>query len=241
MDFLILVMKRRIDIFETNSSSSHSISFNPWKSGKDGNNFIPDENGNVYVTGADFGWEWASYNDSVTKANYYLERYKAEPDRVELLKKVIEDYTGFNVIINENTDGYIDHQSFDTLELPANDPEALKDWLFNPDNWLYTGNDNDDEPSNLRDQEWSSLDGDHVVVTIDFGPNDIVEIKLIGMPNEENLGQELYSLNLSDGYYDLKEMDLEKNHIIMEEDWSHRGKIGKIIKIKSDEFGEIIP
>ena len=233
-------MKRRIDIFETNSSSSHSISFNPWKSGKDGNNFIPDENGNVYVTGADFGWEWASYNDSVTKANYYLERYKAEPDRIELLKKVIEDYTGFNAVINENTDGYIDHQSFDTLELPANDPEALKDWLFNPDNWLYTGNDNDDEPRDLRDPEWSSLDGDHVVVTVDFGPDDIIEIKIIGMPNEENLGKELNSLSLSDGYYDLKEMDLEKNVIILKEDWNHREKVGKIIKIKSDEFGEIV-
>jgi hypothetical protein len=233
-------MKRRIDIFETNSSSSHSISFNPWKSGKDGNNFIPDENGNVYVTGADFGWEWASYNDSVTKANYYLERYKAEPDRLELLKKVIEDYTGANVIINENTDGYIDHQSFDTLELPADDPEALKDWLFNPDNWLYTGNDNDDEPQDLRDPEWSSLDGDHVVVTIDFGPDDIIEVKIIGMPNEENLGKELNSLDLSDGYYDLKEMDLEKNIIILKEDWSHKEKVGKIIKIKSDEFGEIV-
>jgi hypothetical protein len=233
-------MKRRIDIFETNSSSSHSISFNPWKSGKDGNNFIPDENGNVYVTGADFGWEWASYNDSVTKANYYLERYKAEPDRIELLKKVIEDYTGFNVIINENTNGYIDHQSFDTLELPADDPEALKDWLFNPDNWLYTGNDNDDEPQDLRDPEWSSLDGDHVVVTVDFGSDDIIDVKIIGMPNEENLGKELNSLNLSDGYYDLKEMDLEKNVIILKEDWSHKEKVGKIIKIKSDEFGEIV-
>jgi hypothetical protein len=234
-------MKRRIDIFETNSSSSHSVSFNPWKSGKDGNNFIPDENGNVYVTGADFGWEWASYNDSVTKANYYLERYKTEPDRLELLKKVIEDYTGFNVIINENTNGYIDHQSFDTLELPADDPEALKDWLFNPDNWLYTGNDNDDEPQDLRDPEWSSLDGDHVVVTVDFGSDDIIDVKIIGMPNEENLGKELNSLNLSDGYYDLKEMDLEKNVIILKEDWSHKEKVGKIIKIKSDEFGEIIP
>ena len=233
-------MKRRIDIFETNSSSSHSISFNPWKSGKDGNNFIPDENGNVYVTGADFGWEWASYNDSVTKANYYLERYKNEPDRVELLKKVIEDYTGFNVIIVENTGGYIDHQSFDTLELPADDPEALKDWLFNPDNWLYTGNDNDDEPKDLRDPEWSYLDGDHVVVTVDFGPDDIIEIKIIGMPNEENLGKKLNNLDLSDGYYDLKEMDLEKNVIILKENWGHREKVGKIIKIKSDEFGEIV-
>ena len=233
-------MKRRIDIFETNSSSSHSISFNPWKSGKDGNNFIPDENGNVYVTGADFGWEWASYNDSVTKANYYLERYKNEPDRVELLKNVIEDYTGFNVIIVENTGGYIDHQSFDTLELPADDPEALKDWLFNPDNWLYTGNDNDDEPQGLRDPEWSYLDGDHVVVTVDFGPDDIIEIKIIGMPNEENLGKKLNNLDLSDGYYDLKEMDLEKNVIILKENWNRREKVGKIIKIKSDEFGEIV-
>ena len=241
MDFLIFVMKRRIDIFETNSSSSHSISFNPWKPGKDGNTFLPDENGNVYIHGGEFGWEWASYNDSVTKANYYLERYKDEPDRIELLKEVIEDYTGANVIINENTDGYIDHQSFDTLELPANDPEALKDWLFNPDNWLYTGNDNDDEPHDLRDPEWSSLEGDHVIVTVDFGPDDIVEIKIIGMPNEENFGPELNGLSLSDGYYDLKEMDLEKNVIILHEDWSHREKIGKIIKIKSDEFGEIVP
>jgi len=241
LDFLIFVMKRRIDIFETNSSSSHSISFNPWKSGKDGNNFVPDEDGNIYVNGDEFGWEWAAYNDSVTKANYYLERYKDEPDRLELLKEVIEDYTGANVIINTDNGGYIDHQSFDTLDLPAGDPEALKDWLFNPDNWLYTGNDNDDEPGNLRDPEWETLEGDHVVVTVDFGPDNVIDIKIIGMPGEENFGPELNGLSLSDGYYDLKEMDLEKNIIILREDWSSREKTGKIVKIKSDEFGEIIP
>ena len=127
--------------------------------------------------------------------------------------------------------------------VPCGNPAlpALKDWLFNPDNWLYTGNDNDDEPHDLRDPEWSSLEGDHVIVTVDFGPDDIVEIKIIGMPNEENFGPELNGLSLSDGYYDLKEMDLEKNVIILHEDWSHREKIGKIIKIKSDEFGEIVP
>jgi hypothetical protein len=234
-------MKRRIDIFETNSSSSHSISFNPWKSGKDGNTFVPDENGNIYIQGGEFGWDWNSFNDSETKANYYLERYKDQPERIELLKKVVEEYTGANVIISEDTDGYIDHQSFDTLDLPYGNSEALKDWLFNPDNWLYTGNDNDDEPQDLRDPEWSGLDGDHVVVTIEFGTDDMIEVKIIGMPNEENLGPKLNSLSLSDGYYDLSLMDLEKNFILLREDWSGREKAGKIIKIKSDEFGEIIP
>lgn len=241
MDFLILVMKTRVNIFETNSSSSHSVSFNPWEFGKDGNTFVPDENGNIYVNGGEFGWEWASYNDSVTKANYYLERYKDQPDRIELLKDVIENYTGAHVIINERSDGYIDHQSFDTLDLPANDPEALKDWLFNPDNWLYTGNDNDDEPEDLKDEEWSGLNGDHVIVTLKFDPDDIISIKIIGMPREENLGPKLIELNLSDGYYSLKEMDLEKNIIVIRDDWTNREKTGRIIKIKSDELGEIVP
>ena len=236
-------MKKRINVFETNSSSSHSISFNPWKLGKDGNNFAPDDDGKIYVTGDEFGWGWSSHNDSVTKANYYLEQYKDDPDRLDLLKEVIQDYTGLPTVINRSGSGYIDHQSFGTLDLPANDSEALKDWLFNPDNWLYIGNDNDDEPEGFRDPEWKGLDGDHVTVTFDFG-GDQVSVNIIGMPTEENLGQKLVDLDLSDGFYNLKAMDLEKNIIILQEAWgfgNSRGTItGKIVKIVSDEFGEIV-
>jgi len=59
-------MKKRLirqSVFETNSSSAHSISL-----GKDtGKQFLldtlyPDQNGTITLTGGEFGWDWFKEN-----------------------------------------------------------------------------------------------------------------------------------------------------------------------------------
>lgn len=60
----------RKNVFETNSSSTHSISvdnsFNLYES------LELNENDNVVLTGGEFGWGWSKHNDALVKANYIL-------------------------------------------------------------------------------------------------------------------------------------------------------------------------
>ena len=136
----------RENVFETNSSSCHSISL-----GKDtGKQFLldtlyPDQHGVINLSGGEFGWEWAKYNDVQTKASYAATAtlYGLDPD---LLVDVIKEHTGADAVFIRVSDeyetdgyGYIDHESVGNC---PRDKEGLKDFLFNKNSWLFTGNDN---------------------------------------------------------------------------------------------------
>lgn len=58
----------RTGVFETNSSSTHSLSIS------NDNNLLdtlyPDDEGNIILNGGEFGWEEETYTDAQTKANY---------------------------------------------------------------------------------------------------------------------------------------------------------------------------
>lgn len=58
----------RKGVFETNSSSCHSISISHDFTTLD--TLYPDEYGNIVLNGGEFGWEIADYHDPETKANY---------------------------------------------------------------------------------------------------------------------------------------------------------------------------
>lgn len=137
---------KRLNVFETNSSSSHSITI---EVGAEWDNIIP-ENGKILLYGGEFGWKECEYNDALTKANYcavacklgYTNFTKKE------LKEVIRDFTGASKVkfkFNTNYKGnysYIDHQSNDTLLGIVDTKEELKDFIFNKSSYLYTDNDN---------------------------------------------------------------------------------------------------
>lgn len=136
----------RHSVFETNSSSTHSISI---ASG----DFVPDhlyeENGVVVVYPGEFGWEEEEYYDAQTKASYCLTHVKSyENQRDEdLLREVIESVTGKKVEFRPssckyNPWGYIDHQSSDVPKEAFASSEDLKDFIFNPRSVLRTDNDN---------------------------------------------------------------------------------------------------
>lgn len=143
-------MKKRLirqSVFETNSSSAHSISL-----GKDtGKQFLfdtlyPDQNGIITLTGGEFGWDWFKENDAFTKANYAAVASMDNYLFRETLIQVIKDQTGCEEVIFNFTDdydgsnwSYIDHDSIDVC--PA-DYEKLKDFIFNKNSWLFGGNDN---------------------------------------------------------------------------------------------------
>jgi len=127
---------KRKAVFETNSSSSHSITI---EIGTDWDNIIPDDNGVIIILGSEFGWQVCSYDDAETKASY------AYQDRVSksLLREVIKDYTGARKVKFEGRkDGYIDHQSSGTAREICTNYEDTKNFIFNKDCILYTDNDN---------------------------------------------------------------------------------------------------
>lgn len=149
----------RTSVFETNSSSTHSVSIYAATKGLY-DTIPPNEEGVIHLEGDDFGWEWQSYNDSLIKANYAAIFSRKSPVYRDMLIEVIKDHTGAKEVTFGEA-GYIDHQSdlseggdaikaFDT-------PVTLKNFLFHPESWLFTGNDNEGNPPNFYDVEFGIL------------------------------------------------------------------------------------
>lgn len=144
----------RRGIFETNSSSSHSISL----ADRDGlmDTLALDEKGNVVLNGGEFGWEEEQYSDAQSKASYmaiYAMDWagKNKNKFIKILKDVIKKQTKCNdVIFNFSTDydkdnwSYIDHQSVEDKDYDYlfEDEEKLRQFIFNPNSILTTDNDN---------------------------------------------------------------------------------------------------
>jgi hypothetical protein len=142
----------RKNVFETNSSSSHSISIS-------GSNkfepIVPDHNGNIYISGGQFGWDEEEYDDFYNKANYCaVDKYtQNDADGIDMLRKVIMQYTGAKKVvfyfdpenstsINDYNLPYIDHQSIGTSDEAFESEETLKQFLFDSNSYLMIDNDN---------------------------------------------------------------------------------------------------
>lgn len=157
----------RHNVFETNSSSTHSISISEKANGIY-DTIVPDDNGVIVLNGGEFGWAWNKYNDSLTKLNYVaiyalfqISIGNAKEDIKNLLIEVVKEHTGAKEIIfnfsttdtEDNNYSYIDHQSTDAAKDAFYSKEYLKDFIFNPNSWLFTGNDNDIAPLNFYNVE----------------------------------------------------------------------------------------
>ena len=148
--------KIRRGVFETNSSSTHSITIIGESTESD---TLPiDADGAVVLTGGNFGWEWTRFNDALTKANYCVVHAYGKPDLEQMLKNAIQKETGTAYVVSTCTDddmtpnyGYIDHQSVGTATEAFADEETLRRFIFDKKSWLFTGNDNVEAPANLFD------------------------------------------------------------------------------------------
>ncbi len=144
-------------VFETNSSSTHSLSISSGDSTDLLSTLPLDEEGNVVLIGGQFGWGIEDYTDADIKANYaaiYVESWAGEKSEEyrEVLNSVIKQQTGcFSVVYDLNTSweegkdpSYIDHQSVEggQLDYLFEDPELLRQFIFNPRSVLHTDNDN---------------------------------------------------------------------------------------------------
>jgi hypothetical protein len=130
----------RKGVFETNSSSSHSIAIASEDKQFVLDTIYPDQHGTIIIRGEEFGWEWFKHNDAGTKAAYAAQQFAYDNNALETLEYVIKEQTGAERVIFEGlNDGYIDHDSHGILGKSAYE---LKNFIFNKNSWLFGGNDN---------------------------------------------------------------------------------------------------
>lgn len=145
-------VKKRVGVYETNSSSSHTISIaSVDKQYVLDMSLIPDESdGNIYLSGGEFGWAYEKFNDAETKANYCAEYANGKEYETEILKEVIKKQTGAEEVIIKCS-GYIDHQSYDVAKELFDSEAKLRNFIFNLNSWLFTGNDNSESTFTFYD------------------------------------------------------------------------------------------
>lgn len=141
-------------VFETNSSSTHSLSIK-------GGGYTPDPpflRRDVELTAGEFGWGPERHTDTRTKASYILtaimnmnpEEDEGREGYLDMLRRVIlvqarsltlkgctppDSYGGTGW-------GHIDHQSEDVAFEALASETALRDFLFNPASVLIIDHDN---------------------------------------------------------------------------------------------------
>lgn len=190
----------RNGVFETNSSSCHSISIADQTKDFVYDTITPDSEGNVILMGGEFGWEWFKTNDALTKANYAIVQFLHDEKVLENIKEIIKANTeAENVIIlassewNDSNYSYVDHDSCGIV--PSNDRE-LNNFIFNKNSWLFGGNDNDSVDPSFYDVPLYK--GDEIIAVkykyelIVEGLNDKVPFKEI--PTDEQIETAIYSL-----------------------------------------------
>lgn len=147
-----MMRKIRTGVFETNSSSSHSICIDDKTFILD--TLIPDADGVITIKPGQFGWEWKKYNDANAKASYCLTGTLYVEDRqiaLDNIRSVIQTQTLCEYVnlvepkpnIAYDTWDYIDHQSVGILDKILFDKDQLRQFIFNRKSWLLLGNDND--------------------------------------------------------------------------------------------------
>lgn len=150
-------MKRQIrrNCFETNSSSTHAICIAKKIVNKE------DLPTSVSFSHGEFGWEFATYSDTWSKASYLNEAlHSIYHDKEELEEKksyISEVLERYGVSVEFEPDeydeygydsGYIDH-GYETEEFireVLNDEDKLLTYLFG-NSMVITGNDNSDDYS----------------------------------------------------------------------------------------------
>lgn len=130
----------RKGVFETNSSSSHSIAIATEDKEFVLDTIYPNQDGIIIINGDEYGWEWFKHNDAETKASYAAQSFANDDNQLDELREVIMEQTGATKVMFDGlSNGYIDHDSYGIV--PTSKTE-LRNFIFNKNSWLFGGNDN---------------------------------------------------------------------------------------------------
>lgn len=155
-------MKKQVrrGVFETNSSSTHSICI-----AKDSELDLPQK---LHFEFGEFGWECRTFNSMTEKASYLYtglidnNRKEDWAKIFELLKSkgievtaeepiyVESEYTKGYIYVKNG--GYVDHANelHGFLDAVCGEEKKLMDFLFSPLSFIITGNDNDEEDVDIN-------------------------------------------------------------------------------------------
>lgn len=144
----------RTGVFETNSSSTHTLTIasdviEPSK-------LVVNQDGYIEISCREFGWDHLEFHNQLSKLSYVLtslvfdHRSPTMSKCYEWLNEMIFEHTGHQLHYVPRTDafwahGYIDHQSWGELELSGNKAafkKRAKLIIFGTDNYITTDNDN---------------------------------------------------------------------------------------------------
>ncbi len=137
----------RTSVFETNSSSTHSICI-----AKDIKLNLPKS---LHFSFREFGWEYNTLYSTEEKASYLYTGLIAN-NREEDFYIIVEILKANNIKVTydslNNDHGYIDHSDmlkefFDDI---LNNNEKLLNYLFSDLSFIITGNDNSDTDVNIN-------------------------------------------------------------------------------------------
>lgn len=131
----------RRSVFETNSSSMHSLSII-------GSSRLTPKNfpSIVNVEYGEFGWGYDRLSTPVEKLSYLITEYSKDKPMIKKIVKVFEDYTGSKVIVEDNGEGYyskgyIDHQSSGMISELIENGLSICDLLFDEKYAIIIDND----------------------------------------------------------------------------------------------------
>lgn len=139
-------MRRHIrnEVFESNSSSVHTLTFS--KSGREPSKFVLDKDGYLHVDYGTFDAEYNVYTEQYDKLSYLITlcsycadvycREVTETYQFREIEDAIKEYTGcVGIIIDGLEEPAIDHQSIpydgDINIINIYDKDAVIDFVFN--------------------------------------------------------------------------------------------------------------
>lgn len=160
----------RQGVFESNSSSTHSITLDLSYENKD----IPDD-AFIFIHAGKFGWEFKKFNDFYTKASYlwtishafscqdendwFSQKYPELSDKMKKLKtnlKVLEEQHNLGFLTpSESEYCYVDHGVDHWANMvncypQLDSPEGIWEFLTNCSYWVFLGNDNEEAPPGFK-------------------------------------------------------------------------------------------
>jgi hypothetical protein len=154
--------KIRKRVFETNSSSMHSLAIigSDRMSKCQLSTTIIDGEEKIVVESGEYGWGYDTLTTPIEKLSYIVTMIPYHNSNVSIsesryfkwLSDMVKDYTGYELSYQSSSsnyyeDGYIDHQSTDTLDdVWVNDEEEfknnMKNIVFNDKYFIIIDNDN---------------------------------------------------------------------------------------------------
>ena len=137
---VFMTKKIRSGVFETNSSSVHSLVFS--KEGLEPSVLPVDKNDKIITDFGEFGREYCIYNTQAEKLSYLITCLNYD---FQTLEKYVCEYTGAaGIKILGETDPYIDHQSIPEYDIDIvnmYDKDSVINFIFNKNIALKTDSD----------------------------------------------------------------------------------------------------